>query len=179
MKKEIWVSVTSLILMTCFMIFATILYFNRRNMLRNTQIFNGEYTDMAFELVDNHIFVGDTDLSSEGYNQLEVYNIDLNLKYREKNSINLIVSLNYDNLDLDEYKDTIIYLKVSDKNNNIIREHSKLDLVKDKIEILKEPIEYSTDNYQYHICLEFYNKYTDGQIKDSYELANGLSADLI
>ncbi len=179
MNKEIWVSVTSLILMTCFMIFASILYFNRRSMINNTQIFNGEYTDMAFELVDNHIFIGDTELSKEGYNQKETYNIDLNLKYRDKNNVNLIVSLNYDDLNIDDYKDTIIYLKITDRNNNIIRDYSSLELTNETLTILNEQIKYSTDNYQYHINLEFYNKYTDGEIKDSYELANRLSADLI
>ena len=179
MNKEIWVSVTSLILMTIFMIFSTILYFNRRSMISSTQIFNGEYTDMAFELKDNHVFIGDTELSNEGYNQMEVYSIDLNLKYREQKTSNIIVSLNYNDINLDDYKDTIIYLKIMDNLGNIIREKSKLELINDKIIILNKDINYSDNNYQYHINFEFYNKYDENDIKNSYELASRISADLI
>ena len=68
------------------MIFSTILYFNRRSMINSTDIFNGEYTDMGFELIDNHLFIGDTDLSNKGYNQKEIYTVYLNLKYRDKDS---------------------------------------------------------------------------------------------
>lgn len=148
-------------------------------MISSTQIFNGEYTDMAFEIKDNHIFIGDTSFSKDGYNQMEVYNIDLKLKYREQKTSKIIVSLNYNDINLDDYKDTIVYLKIEDNSGNIIREKSKLELINDKIIILDENINYSEKYYQYNINFEFYNKYDERDIKNSYELASRISADLI
>ena len=148
-------------------------------MINSTDIFNGEYTDMGFELIDNHLFIGDTDLSNKGYNQKEIYTVYLNLKYRDKDSKELKVMLNYDDIDINSYKDTIIYLKISDKNDNIIKEKERINIINDKIILIDDLVNYSNENYQYRIYLEFYNKYEEGQIKDSYELANRLSADLI
>ena len=168
---------TSLILMTIFMIFSTILFFNRRNLIANTHIFNGEYTDMAFEVIDNHIFVGSTDLSDIGYNKIETYSINLNLKYKEQYLTNLKVNLNFDDINIKEYDDCLFYLTITDKDNNIVRERSKLNIINEKILLLDKPIVYSDTNYKFNFKIEIYSD--ENYNASLYELANRLSAELL
>ncbi len=179
MNKEIWVSVISLIFMTCFTIFSTLLYFQKRSILNNVQIFEGEYSDMGFEYIDSHLLIGTDELQDQKHNQKETYSIRLAVKYREDKPSTVKIVFNGDYLNMDNYKDTIIYYEVINQFNSKVKEKTELKLEDDKITLYSEQIEYSKIDYIYTLNFEIYNIYDGQTVQGSNEIMSSLSADLV
>ena len=160
------------------MIFSTTLYFSRSRIINSAQLFDGEYTDLGFEITDNHVLVGFNDLSDEGYTQQEIFSYILHVKYREKTTKKLNIFLDLEELNLDDYPDSLLKVTLY-KDDQILKDNEVVNIENNKIYLYDEKLEYTQDNHQYKITLNLFNKNDESDIKYSYDIASKLSADLI
>ncbi len=147
-------------------------------MINNAQVFNGDYTDLGFEITDNHVLVGYNDMADEGYNEQETFGYVLHVKYREKDAKKLNIFLDLDNLNLDSFQDTLLKVSIS-SNDKVIKDNEIINIENKRIYLYEELLEYSLDNYDYNITLNFFSKTDESDIKYSYDIASKLTADLV